>query len=86
MNQTYVLTKGTLEEKCSNLDLSRIPKTIIDAIEVTRRLEYTYLWVDALCIIQDAGEDMKDEIAVMGTIYRDSAVTIIACCQRFVLS
>jgi hypothetical protein len=78
MNQTYVLTKVTLEEKCSSLDLSRLPKTIIDAIEVTRRLGYTYLWVDALCIVQDAGEDMKDEIAVMGTIYRDSAVTIIA--------
>ena len=78
MNQTYVLTKATLEEKCSGLDLSRLPKTIIDAIEVTRRLGFTYLWVDALCIVQDAGEDMKDEIAVMGTIYRDSAITIIA--------
>ncbi|KAE9376512.1 hypothetical protein N431DRAFT_501365 [Stipitochalara longipes BDJ] len=59
MNQTYVLAKATLEEKCSRLDLSRLPKTIINAIE-------------------DAGADMKDEIAVMGTIYRDSAVTIIA--------
>lgn len=78
MNQTYVLTKATLEEKCSALDLSRLPKTIIDAIEVTQRLGFTYLWVDALCIVQDAGEDMKDEIAVMGTIYRDSALTIIA--------
>jgi hypothetical protein len=78
INQTYVLTKSTLEEKCSGLDLSLLPKTIIDAIEVTRRLGYMYLWVDALCIVQDAGEDMKDEIAVMGTIYRNSAVTIIA--------
>lgn len=78
MNQTYVLTKATLGEKCSSLDLSRLPKTIIDAIDVTQRLGYTYLWVDALCIVQDLGEDMKDELAVMGQIYRDSAVTIIA--------
>src|SRR2546421_7748771 len=57
-NQTYVLTKETLSEKCTSLDTSRLPKTILDAMEVTRRLDYSYLWVDALCIVQDVGEQM----------------------------
>lgn len=77
-NQKYVLTKATLDEKRSGLDLAQLPRTIIDAIEVTQRLGYKYLWVDALCIVQDAGEEMKEELSVMGQIYRDSDVTIIA--------
>lgn len=78
LNQTYVLTKATREEKCCGLDVSQLPKTILNAIEVTRRLGYTFLWVDALCIIQDGGDDMKEELAVMGQIYDNSEVTIIA--------
>jgi hypothetical protein len=33
--------------------LEQLPKTIQDAIEVVRRIEEPYLWVDALCIRQD---------------------------------
>ncbi len=78
MNQTYVLTKSTRDEKCRGLDVSRLPRTIIQAIEVTRRLGYTYLWVDALCIAQDDIGRNGGEISLMGQIYRDSEITIIA--------
>jgi hypothetical protein len=77
-SQNYVLTKSTLVEKCSSLDLSRLPKTILDAIEITQHLGYSYLWVDALCIVQDSEEPDGGEIAVMGRIYQNSEVTIIA--------
>jgi Heterokaryon incompatibility protein (HET) len=77
-NQTYVLTKNTLQAKCSGLDLGKVPKTIVDAMNVTRELSYSFLWVDALCIIQDDADNMAAELASMGAIYRDSEVTIIA--------
>jgi len=77
-NQTYVLTKKTLQEKCSGLDHAQVPKTISDAMNVTKQLGYSFLWVDALCIVQDDRENMADEISSMGKIYRDSEVTIIA--------
>jgi hypothetical protein len=79
-SQSYVLTRSTLAEKCSRLDLSRVPKTILDAIEVTRRLGYKYLWVDALCISQDSDstEHNGGELRMMSIIYQKSEVTIIA--------
>lgn len=53
-------------------------QTIRDAIEVTRRLGLRYLWVDALCIIQDSDEDKANELVKMRSIYRDAYLTIIA--------
>jgi hypothetical protein len=37
-----------------------------------------YLWVDALCIIQDSEDDWKTEAAKMGSIYARSYITIAA--------
>ena len=55
-----------------------LPKTISDAIEVCRRVGIRYLWIDALCIIQDDSSDKLDQIAKMGSIYKNSTVTIVA--------
>ncbi|KAL2115207.1 hypothetical protein VTJ04DRAFT_10870 [Mycothermus thermophilus] len=77
-NQTYVLTKATLQDKQQTLDMPLLPQTIKDAITVTRQLQLGYLWVDALCIIQDSQADKDKELPLMGAIYRNSAVTIIA--------
>lgn len=56
----------------------RLPRTIRDAMEVTRKLGYRYLWVDRLCIIQDDEVQKPDHIAAMAGIYGNSAITIIA--------
>ncbi|KAL5313381.1 hypothetical protein ACEPPN_019114 [Leptodophora sp. 'Broadleaf-Isolate-01'] len=77
-NQTYTLTQSTLHRKQESLDIFEVPQTIKDAIDVSRRLGYQYLWVDALCIIQDDTSDMERELQAMGAIYNKSAVTIIA--------
>ncbi len=42
-----------------------IPQTIADAISVTNKLGIKYLWVDALCIIQDSTEDKNKELGIM---------------------
>jgi len=55
-----------------------LPKTISDAIEVCRKIGIRYLWIDALCIIQDNSADKLDQIAKMGSIYKSSTVTIVA--------
>jgi hypothetical protein len=39
---------------------SNLPQTFTDAIDVTRRLGFRYLWIDALCIIQDSAEDKNN--------------------------
>jgi hypothetical protein len=55
-----------------------LSSSIQDAIKVTRKLGIKYLWVDALCIIQDNGEDKALQIDGMGTIYKNAIVTLAA--------
>jgi hypothetical protein len=49
-----------------------------DAIKITRGLGIKYLWVDALCILQDEVSDKSHEIERMGEIFRNATVTIAA--------
>ena len=56
----------------------RLPRTIRDAMAVTRRLGYRYLWVDRLCIVQDDDVHKPAQLAVMAAIYGNSSLTIIA--------
>lgn len=53
-------------------------RTIVDAMAATKRLNHRYLWVDALCIIQDSSEDKKLNLGIMDQIYRDADITIVA--------
>jgi hypothetical protein len=61
-----------------SLDMDQLPPTIRDAIITTRNLGLRYIWIDALCIIQDSEEDKLREIMRMKDIYAESAVTIVA--------
>lgn len=45
---------------------------------VTRSLGLQYLWIDALCIVQDDFEDWNKESAIMGRIYTNSHVALVA--------
>jgi hypothetical protein len=50
----------------------------------TRRLGYSYLWIDALCILQDDQADWLVENQNMGAIYSNSSVTLCASRARSV--
>lgn len=78
LKQSYVLTNASIAEMHAGLDLSRLPRTISDAIEVARRLGFDYIWVDALCIIQDSPEDKAKELPLMADVYRESSISIVA--------
>ncbi|KAM7195053.1 Heterokaryon incompatibility protein (HET) domain containing protein [Rhypophila sp. PSN 637] len=75
--QEYVLTQASLDEMQTGLDLTRLPRTLLDAIEATRQLGFEYLWIDALCIIQDSSEDKAQELPRMADTYRESALCIV---------
>lgn len=57
---------------------TRLPATLRDAISVTRLLGERYLWVDALCIIQDDEEIRRFLINNMAAIYGGAVLTIVA--------
>ncbi|KAI0514911.1 HET-domain-containing protein [Xylaria bambusicola] len=58
---------------------AQVPQTIKDAMQATRGIGIRYLWVDALCIIQD--ENYKEKlphIKQMNRIYETAELVIVA--------
>jgi hypothetical protein len=55
--QPLAATKSNIQTLISGVEIDRPPQTLKDAVYVTRRLGIRYLWIDALCIIQDSPED-----------------------------
>ncbi|KAE9381913.1 HET-domain-containing protein [Stipitochalara longipes BDJ] len=54
------------------------PKTVLDAVKVTKQLGEKYLWVDRLCINQANLEEKQFLISKMDAIYEGAEFTIIA--------
>ena len=74
----FKLTYSTIDTLRSGVPVQGLTKTFKDAISITRRLGYRYIWIDSLCIIQDSTEDWFEQAAVMASIYQNSTATIAA--------
>ena len=72
------LIQANLEGLQASVSLANLPKSIQDAICITNELLIPFLWVDALCIIQDNDEDKSVQVSNMGSIYANSIVTLVA--------
>lgn len=88
INRPLKTTVKTLEKRLRGIAYAKLPAVIKDAVIVTRSLGIRYLWVDALCIIQDSAEDWAFESMKMATVYHNAVITIAASCspesgQRF---
>lgn len=70
--------KGNLAQHIAGLLLVSLPATFKDAVLVSRYLGFEYLWIDALCIIQDEESDWQHECSFMQDIYQRSSLTIAA--------
>lgn len=62
----------------TTLTISTLPRNFQDAITVTKKLGYEYLWIDSFCITQQSKEDWLEQSAVMASVYVFSEFTI-AC-------
>lgn len=77
-DQPYKTTKSRMESDNLCLQYGKLAKSVQDAIRVTLSLGLRYLWVDALCIIQDDEDDKIEQIIEMPRIYNQACVTIFA--------
>ncbi|KAB5547140.1 hypothetical protein GE09DRAFT_1130076 [Coniochaeta sp. 2T2.1] len=57
-----------------------LPATIKDSMLLCRILGVRYLWVDALCFLQDDERDVTNGVNNMDQVYELSWLTIIAAC------
>jgi len=72
-------TKSNFEERTRSLDLSDLPLVFQDTIFLTRKLQIRYLWIDAICIIQDSAEDWRRQSSNMMSIYELCWLNVSAC-------
>ena len=56
--------------------LPHIPKTIQNAIALTRHLGFKYIWIDSLCIVQDDADSWPQNARVMDVVYGNAELTI----------
>lgn len=72
------LRQDNLRELAVAIPWESLPKTLQDASWLITQLGFSYLWVDALCIIQDSSMDWSTEAAKMKTVYANSSLNIMA--------
>jgi hypothetical protein len=72
------LLTTTQEEFEDGQPISALPKTHRELITLARHLEIRFVWIDALCIVQDSKEDWLRESIAMADVYGNSKVTVAA--------
>ncbi|KAK1450860.1 hypothetical protein CCUS01_11400 [Colletotrichum cuscutae] len=75
-------TKDTITTHLQGIPTSSLSPVVRDTIKACRALGISYLWVDALCIIQDGNVDWDRESQMMGQIYHSCYVTICPLSSR----
>ncbi|KAF2636456.1 HET-domain-containing protein [Massarina eburnea CBS 473.64] len=87
---SYVWGQGTVFKTTRENITSRqqgfwpkdLPKSVRDAVKITRRMGFEYIWIDAICIIQGDVDDWTYESALMARVYGNSVLTIQADVAR----
>lgn len=81
-NNPAKTTRDNLHQRKQKIVVSSLPKSVSDAIEVTRAMGIRYLWIDAICIVQPNNDGYYDdwsiEAAKMGSYYSSALCCISA--------
>lgn len=72
----FKTTTDNISDRINGFPYADLPQTVSDAVYVTRKLGFRYLWVDALCILQgpdeNARQDWLRESALMQSVYSNA--------------
>ncbi|KAH7187718.1 heterokaryon incompatibility protein-domain-containing protein [Fusarium oxysporum] len=74
-------TYRNLEAHLDRIDISKMPRTVRDAIKLTRAMGKEYIWIDALCIEQAEDNhpgDWDNEASKVGDYYANAECLISA--------
>ena len=72
------MLKENSDELKAGILIDHLPQTFRDAVEVTRKFNIHYLWIDCLCIIQDSTDDWNKEALQMSQVYQHAICNIAA--------
>jgi hypothetical protein len=71
-------TRKTISSHKAGIRIVRLPRILYDAVKVAGWPGIWYLWIDALCVLQDSESDWAQECGRMAEYYSNSVVTISA--------
>ncbi|OGM51255.1 hypothetical protein ABOM_000023 [Aspergillus bombycis] len=77
-DKNLLTTQDTIRSRKAGILWSDIPQTLKDAMHLTLALGVEFIWIDALCIVQDDPIEWKEEASKFGSIYRDALITVSA--------
>lgn len=66
----------SLNSRLNGFQVDQVSPILRDAIEVTRALKIPYIWIDAICIVQDDLKDWDRESSRMALVYQNATLTI----------
>jgi len=72
------LTSSNIASFQKGTDPKSLPKTFVDATDLTRRLGYQYLSIRHLCILQDNKTDWNEESSKLISTYGQASLMILA--------
>ncbi|ROW15235.1 hypothetical protein VPNG_02965 [Cytospora leucostoma] len=74
--QTSKTVTTNLARYLDSIPLEDLPSTILDCLRFLCKLGFRYVWVDALCIVQDDNEDWLREASKMAAVYGAASLTL----------
>jgi len=81
-HSNFLLQETTLETFKRGFPISTLPRTFQDAVEIARHLSIQFIWIDALCIIQDSQSDWHAEALTMRDVYAHTTCNIAASAAK----
>jgi hypothetical protein len=81
-SKQYLLTEERLpllEKRDALIHVKEdLPEVVRDAITACEKMDIPFLWIDALCIIQDNPDEKHSQVANMDSIYSMAYTTLVA--------
>lgn len=77
-DELLTLRASTVDRLLSGIQVSELPLTFRDAIDIARKVVKKFLWIDSLCILQDSEDDWQAESSKMADIYSGSTCNVAA--------
>jgi hypothetical protein len=78
-NPQFCTDTDNYQEFLKKVPENDLPKTIFDAVQVTRALGVEYIWIDSLCVIQSGPDaDFHEQARCMQDIYSSANCVIAA--------
>lgn len=80
--KAFSINTPTLNAFEREIPLQNLPRLFRDFVFLARFLELRYIWIDALCIMQDDSNDWEKESAQMCSTYSKADLTLAAAASE----